>query len=183
MTELPGRQVIGNRQPDRAGMSPETRTVANELALSAQAVAGTVMGGLIVLALTMALAATGFLIEISEGWWLVCLGLALACGVVTPTALRLLGDRLARLRGPQPDRQRHQGAERPHLPEPEADLVEGHAERQLLEAIERHGEVTPARAALETPLTVAEADQMLSELAKGGYLEVRVEGGKLLYGL
>jgi hypothetical protein len=37
MTELPGREVIGNRQPDRAGMSPETRTVANELALSAQA--------------------------------------------------------------------------------------------------------------------------------------------------
>jgi hypothetical protein len=35
----------------------------------------------------------------------------------------------------------------------------------------------------ETPLTVAEADRMLSELAKGGHLEVRVEGGKLLYGL
>jgi hypothetical protein len=30
---------------------------------------------------------------------------------------------------------------------------------------------------------VAEADRMLSELAKGGYLEVRVEGGKLLYDL
>ena len=30
---------------------------------------------------------------------------------------------------------------------------------------------------------VAEADRMLSELAKGGHLEVRVEGGKLLYEL
>jgi hypothetical protein len=39
------------------------------------------------------------------------------------------------------------------------------------------------RAALETTLTVAEADRMLSELAQGGHLEVRVEGGKLLYGL
>ncbi len=57
------------------------------------------------------------------------------------------------------------------------------AERRLLEAIDRHGEITPVRAALETPLTVAEADRMLSELAKGGHLEVRVEGGKLLYGL
>ncbi len=65
--------------------------------------------------------------------------------------------------------------------------VPGHedkrGEQELLEAIERHGEITPVRAALETPLTVAEADRMLSELAKGGYLEVRTEGGKLLYGL
>ena len=62
--------------------------------------------------------------------------------------------------------------------------VPGHedkrGEQELLEAIERHGEITPVRA-LETSLTVAEADRMLSELAKGGYLEVRVEGGKLLY--
>ena len=56
-------------------------------------------------------------------------------------------------------------------------------EQELLEAIERHGEVTPVRAALETSLTVAEADRMLSELAQGGHLRVRVEGGKLLYGL
>ena len=69
---------------------------------------------------------------------------------------------------------------------PTSDAVgssEKRAERQLLEAIDRHGEITPARAALETTLTVAEADRMLSELAKGGHLEVRVEGGKLLYGL
>ena len=64
-----------------------------------------------------------------------------------------------------------------------AGADEAYAERQLLEAIDRHGEITPARAALETSLTVAEADRMLSDLAKGGYLEVRVEGGKLLYGL
>jgi len=62
-------------------------------------------------------------------------------------------------------------------------LDEKSAERQLLEAIDRHGEITPIRAALETSLTVAEADRMLSLLAKGGYLEVQVEGGKLLYSL
>jgi hypothetical protein len=60
---------------------------------------------------------------------------------------------------------------------------EGRDERQLLEAIERHGKITPVRAALETSLTVAEADRMLSNLAQGGHLEVRVEEGKLLYGL
>jgi hypothetical protein len=62
-------------------------------------------------------------------------------------------------------------------------IEEKHAERRLLEAIDRHGQITPVRAALEAPLTVAEADRMLSDLAKGGHLQVRVEGGKLLYGL
>lgn len=35
--------------------------------------------------------------------------------------------------------------------------------------------------ALETSLPVEEADRMLSELAGKGYLEVRVERGRLLY--
>ena len=63
------------------------------------------------------------------------------------------------------------------------DHEDKRGEQELLEAIERHGEVSPARAALETSLTVAEADRMLSDLAQGGYLEVRVEGGRLLYSL
>ena len=62
-----------------------------------------------------------------------------------------------------------------------------HAERQgekeLLRAMERHGEITPAKAALETSLSVAEADRKLSELAARGYLEVHVRDGKLLYAL
>lgn len=58
---------------------------------------------------------------------------------------------------------------------------EGHAEQQLLEAIERHGEITPARAALETPLSVAEADRMLGELAEKGHLEVQAREGRLVY--
>lgn len=56
-------------------------------------------------------------------------------------------------------------------------------ERELLEALRREGELTPARAAMETSLTVAEADGMLKELAEGGHLEVRVVGGGIFYAL
>ena len=56
-------------------------------------------------------------------------------------------------------------------------------ERELLEALRRNGELTPARAAMETSLSVAEADGMLRELAEGGHLEVRIRGGGLYYGL
>ena len=57
------------------------------------------------------------------------------------------------------------------------------AERQLLEVMERNGEITPARAALQTSLTVDEAERLLSELAQRGHLDVRVEGSKLVYSL
>ena len=56
-------------------------------------------------------------------------------------------------------------------------------ERELLGALREHGELTPARAAMETSLTVSEADEMLKGLAEGGHLEVRVRGGGLSYGL
>jgi hypothetical protein len=59
----------------------------------------------------------------------------------------------------------------------------GEKERELLRALREHGELTPAGAAMETSLTVAEADQMLKELAEGGHLEVRVRGGGLFYAL
>ena len=56
-------------------------------------------------------------------------------------------------------------------------------QRQLLEVIEANGETTPARAALQTSLTVEEAEQLLSDLAQRGHLDVRVEGSKLVYAL
>jgi DNA-binding IclR family transcriptional regulator len=56
-------------------------------------------------------------------------------------------------------------------------------ERELLEALARHGEISPALAALETSLTVAEANRMLSDLANSGHVEVRVRGGRLGYAL
>ncbi len=43
--------------------------------------------------------------------------------------------------------------------------------------------MTPAQAAMETSLTVNEADDMLKDLAAKGHLDVRVRGGGLFYGL
>jgi hypothetical protein len=56
-------------------------------------------------------------------------------------------------------------------------------ERELLGALRDHGELTPAQAAMETSLTVQEADGMLQRLAEGGHLQVRVRGGGLFYSL
>jgi hypothetical protein len=56
-------------------------------------------------------------------------------------------------------------------------------ERELLGALRERGELTPAEAAMETSLSVAEADEMLKGLAEGGHLQVRVRGGGLSYSL
>src|SRR3712207_9303406 len=56
-------------------------------------------------------------------------------------------------------------------------------EKELLKALARHGEITAARAALETSLSVSEADRMLSGLAKDGHVEVRAREGRLVYAL
>ena len=57
-------------------------------------------------------------------------------------------------------------------------------ERELLSAIKANGgSITPAEAAMETSLTVREADGMLSELAGGGHLAVESGDGALFYSL
>jgi hypothetical protein len=57
-------------------------------------------------------------------------------------------------------------------------------EKELLSAIrEGGGSITPAEAAMETSLTVKEADAMLSELASEGHLAVESESGTLVYSL
>jgi hypothetical protein len=56
-------------------------------------------------------------------------------------------------------------------------------ERELLLALERHGEITAARAALETSLGVAAAEEMLSELANDGHVRVVARDGTLAYAL
>jgi uncharacterized membrane protein len=57
-------------------------------------------------------------------------------------------------------------------------------ERELLSALrDNGGTITPAEAAMETSLTVKEADRMLSELAGGGHLSVESAGGTLRYSL
>ncbi len=57
-------------------------------------------------------------------------------------------------------------------------------ERELLSAIrDSGGSITPAEAAMETSLTVREADGMLSELASSGHLAVESRNGTLFYAL
>jgi hypothetical protein len=56
-------------------------------------------------------------------------------------------------------------------------------ERELLLALERHGEITAVRAALETSLGVAAAEEMLSELASDGHVRVVAREGTLAYAL
>jgi hypothetical protein len=57
-------------------------------------------------------------------------------------------------------------------------------ERELLLAIrDNTGSITPAEAAMETSLTIGEADKMLSELAAGGHLRVESSEGTLFYRL
>ncbi len=56
-------------------------------------------------------------------------------------------------------------------------------ERELLNALREHGELSSARAAMETSLTVAEADEIFKRLAEGGHLDVRVRGGGMFYAL
>jgi hypothetical protein len=56
-------------------------------------------------------------------------------------------------------------------------------EKELLGAMERRGEITAARAALETSLSVAATEEMLSGLASAGHLRVGVQEGRLVYSL
>ena len=56
-------------------------------------------------------------------------------------------------------------------------------ERELLAALRERGEMTPAGVAVETSLSVDEADRRLRELAEAGHLEVRVRGGGIFYAL
>jgi capsular polysaccharide biosynthesis protein len=61
--------------------------------------------------------------------------------------------------------------------------TEAAKEKELLAALGRRRALTVAGVALETSLTVEEADRMLSALAAKGHLEVTVERGRLLYSL
>ena len=57
-------------------------------------------------------------------------------------------------------------------------------ERELLSAIrDNNGAITPAEAAMETSLTVREADEMLSGLANEGHLRIEGRDGTLYYSL
>jgi hypothetical protein len=173
MTGLPGRQDVGEeRFLGGRSLGPKAQ-VGLGVGMGALALVFVVLEGVIS-------NATGLH---EWGWWILFVGLLVACVVAASVSLALLRQGMAGLSGPSYGARRHL---LPEWPMPTSDAggsSEKRAERQLLEAIDHRGEITPARAALETSLTVEEADRMLSDLAKGGHLEVRVEGGKLLYGL
>ena len=95
-----------------------------------------------------------------SNWWLL-----LVFGAVLPIVLGI-GSRIANGR---------KAKAQPHSID--------HSEKEFLEVLERYGELTPVEAATKTSLTVSEADQMLSEFAHKGYLQVRIDGGKISYAL
>lgn len=120
----------------------------------AQTVTGLVVGGGI-------LAGAAAIVLFTHLWWLI-----FVFGWIIFPALRLFARGVAGLAEP------HSGP-----------LPKNNKERELLQALKTHGELTPAQAAMETSLSVSEADKMLKELAEGGHLEVRVRGGGLFYSL
>ncbi len=121
----------------------------------ARAVSGVVTGGAILLA-------TAFLVLFTDLWWLIFI-----FGWMVFPALRTFARGIAGLMDSSQEER----------------LPENSRERELLEALRDRGELTPAQAAVETSLTVKEADGMLQELAEGGHLDVRVQGGGLSYSL
>jgi hypothetical protein len=56
-------------------------------------------------------------------------------------------------------------------------------EKEVLRVLESRGEITAARAALETSLGVAEAEEVLSGLANEGHVRVVAREGTLAYAL
>jgi ATP/maltotriose-dependent transcriptional regulator MalT len=56
-------------------------------------------------------------------------------------------------------------------------------ERELLNALDERGEITPATAAMRTSLTVDEASKMLGGLAGKGHLKLQAEDGIMAYAL
>jgi hypothetical protein len=153
----PDRDLESRRKghrPDRWDSDDFFGLDVEKMSPKAQAVTGVVTGGLILLAAALLIAFTHF-------WWLIFFfGWAVfpAFGIFAKGIAGLVDSRS----------------------EPPVANVR---ERELLEALQRKGELTPAQAAMETSLTVNEADEMLKDLAAKGHLDVRVRGGGLFYGL
>jgi capsular polysaccharide biosynthesis protein len=108
------------------------------------------------------------------------IGLGLCAGTVV--ALPGVGARVAGTLGERPSRQGTLGQAgvriRRHS---DYSIVERVKEKKLLLALGRRGKLTAVEAALESELSVEEANRMLQALALQGQLEVKVEDGKLLY--
>ena len=161
MTAEKGRDLrpVHRRRVDLSGDSRELWSHVGmdveSMDLEARAVSGVVTGGAILLAAAL-------LVLFTDLWWLifiVCWIVFLALGTFTKGVAGLM--------------ESHQ----------EERLPQNSKERELLETLRDRGGLTPAQAAVETSLSVKEADRMLEELAEDGHLEVRVRGGTLSYSL
>ena len=106
-------------------------------------------------------------------------GLVLCAGTIF--ALPGVGARVAGTLGERPSRQGIGQAGVLSRRHSDYSIVERVKEKKLLLALGRRGKLTAVEAALETSLSVEEANRMLFELAAKGHLEVTVEHGRLLY--
>jgi capsular polysaccharide biosynthesis protein len=118
---------------------------------------------------------------IRNGLLTLVIGLALCAGTVV--ARPDVGARAAGTLNEWAVRQGVGEAEAPALPRTDPREAARIKEQELLEALDRRGKLTAVEAALETSLSVEEAERMLQALAFQGQLEVTVEHGKLLYSL
>ena len=109
------------------------------------------------------------------------IGLVLCAG--TLVALPAVGASVAGTLGERPTRQGVGLAGVLRRQRRDRSIVERVKEKKLLLALGRHGKLTAVKEALETSLSVEEAERMLQAWAAKGHLQVTVESGKLLYSL
>jgi capsular polysaccharide biosynthesis protein len=107
------------------------------------------------------------------------MGLGLCMGVAL--TLPGVGARVAGTLGERPSRQGVGQAGVLSRRHSDYSIVERVKEKKLLLALGRRGKLTAVEAALESSLSVEEANRMLFELAAKGHLQVIVEHGRLYY--
>jgi capsular polysaccharide biosynthesis protein len=104
------------------------------------------------------------------------IGLVLCVGTVA--ALPGVGARVAGTLGERPTRQ---GVGLARVLGRDRSIVERVKEKKLLLALGRRGKLTAVEAALESELSVEEANRMLFDLVAKGHLQLIVEHGRLYY--
>jgi capsular polysaccharide biosynthesis protein len=111
-----------------------------------------------------------------NGLFTLVVGLVLCAG----TVVALPGVR-ARVAGTLGERPSRQGIGQAGVLGRDRSIVERINEKKLLRALGRRGKLTAVEAALETGLSVEEADRMLQDLAAKGQLQVDIQDGRLVF--
>jgi capsular polysaccharide biosynthesis protein len=113
---------------------------------------------------------------LTNGVLTLVIGLVLCVG--TFVALPGVHARVAGTLGERPSRQ---GIDQAVVLGRDRSIVERVKEKELLRALGRRGKLTAVEAALETSLSVEEANRMLQDLAAKGQLQVDIEDGRLVF--